>query len=127
MAVIIHNWRSTHGYSRRQMVPLVWVVGPVVAFILLGDAGAVGLNVANIVQYGIAPLVTLTRARLARGALGAAFAALEPGPPPERLRATLASALGDPTLQLAFRQPEGHYLDAAGRHWTSKSSVPDGS
>jgi signal transduction histidine kinase len=124
MAVIIHNWRSTHGYSRRQMVPLVWVVGPVVAFILLGDAGAVGLNVANIVQYGIAPLVlllppiallvTLTRARLARGALGAAFAALEPGPPPERLRATLASALGDPTLQLAFRQPAGHYLDDSG-------------
>jgi signal transduction histidine kinase len=125
MVVIIHNWRSIHGYSRRQMAPLVWVVGPVVAFVLLGNAGGIGLNVPNVVQYGIAPLVlllppiallvTLTRARLARGALGAAFAALEPGPPPERLRATLASALGDPTLQLGFRQPGGHYLDAGGR------------
>jgi signal transduction histidine kinase len=124
MAVIIHNWRWAQGYSRRRMAPLVWVAGPVVAFVLIGDTGAVGLEVPNVVEYGIAPLVlllpplafvvTMARARLARGALGAAFVALEPGPAPERLRATLAAALGDPALQLAFRQPGGHYLDATG-------------
>ena len=38
------------------------------------------------------------------GAVGAALVGLEPGPP-GRLRDALAAALGDSTLQLAFRQP----------------------
>jgi signal transduction histidine kinase len=56
------------------------------------------------------------RARTARGAVGAAVVDLEPGAPPTRLRDTLARALGDSTLQLAFRLPDGAgYLDTTGQ------------
>jgi signal transduction histidine kinase len=54
----------------------------------------------------------LIRARTARRAIGAALVDLEPGPAPARLRDALAKALGDPTLQLAFRAPgRGCYVD----------------
>ena len=56
------------------------------------------------------------RARTAGGALGTAIVDLEPGASPSRLRETLARALGDSTLQLAFRRPaESGYLDTTGR------------
>ena len=50
------------------------------------------------------------------GAVGAAVVDLEPGAPPDRLRDALARALGDSTLQLAFRLPDGSgYLDTSGQ------------
>ena len=123
-ALIIRNWRSTYGYSRREMAGLIWVVAPVAAFVLLGNAGGLGISIPNLFLYGVAPLVlllppvvllaTLVRARLAQGAVRAALVELEPGPSPARLQGILAAALGDPTLQLGFRQLEGNYLDAAG-------------
>jgi signal transduction histidine kinase len=80
---------------------------------------------ANLVFNGWAPLVSLlgpvlfvistVRARTARGALGTAIVDLEPGAPPGRLRDTLARALGDSTLQLAFRLSEGPgFADTSG-------------
>jgi signal transduction histidine kinase len=81
--------------------------------------------VSNVVTYGIGPLVLalppaaflggMARARRARTAVGTALVDLEPGPPPGRLRDTLAAALGDSTLQLAFRRPGGSYLDTSER------------
>jgi signal transduction histidine kinase len=108
------------------MTPLVWVAIPVAAYIAV--AGVVqnfNLDVSNLAMFGIAPLVLIlppcaylvgrVRARLARGAVGTALVDLEPGPPPERLRDTLAAALGDSTLQLAFRQLDGGYADTMKR------------
>ena len=108
------------------MTPLVWVAVPVAAYIVV--AGVVqnfNLDISNLAVFGIAPLVLIlppcaylvgmVRARLARGAVGTALVDLEPGPPPERLRDTLAAALGDSTLQLAFRQPDGGYPDTMKR------------
>jgi len=55
-------------------------------------------------------------ARTARGAVGTAIVDLGPEAPPGMLRDALARALGDATLQLAFRLPDGSgYLDTAGQ------------
>ena len=58
-------------------------------------------------------VISTVRARTARGALGTAIVDLEPGAPPGRLRDTLARALGDSTLQLAFRDRDG-FTDTSG-------------
>ncbi len=61
-------------------------------------------------------MISTVRARTARGALGAAIVDLEPGAPPGRLRDALARALGDSTLQLAFRRPDGAaFTDTSGQ------------
>jgi signal transduction histidine kinase len=84
------------------------------------------LSLPSLVSFGLAPLVMLAgpvlfvistvRARTAGGALGTAIVDLEPGASPDRLRHTLARALGDSTLQLAFARPDGSgYLDTAGQ------------
>ena len=58
-------------------------------------------------------VISTVRARSARGALGTAIVDLEPGAPPGRLRDTLARALGDSTLQLAFQDGDG-FIDTSG-------------
>jgi len=125
--LIIRHWRSARGWSRRAMVPLVWIALVIgVESVITDITGLFRLPpLANLVFNGWAPLVSLlgpvlfvistVRARTARGALGTAIVDLEPGAPPGRLRDTLARALGDSTLQLAFRQPEGPgFADTSG-------------
>jgi signal transduction histidine kinase len=125
LTLIIRHWRSAQGWSRRAMVPMVWISCAVGAEQIL-TGGAFNLQLSSLVSFGLAPLVLLTgpalfvastiRARTARGAVGAAVVDLEPGAPPTRLRDTLARALGDSTLQLAFRLPDGAgYLDTTGQ------------
>ena len=125
VVLIVRHWRSARGWSRRAMVPLVWIGVAVGAEqILTGNLNMLPLS--GLVSFGLAPLVLLAgpalfvistvRARTAGGALGAAIVDLEPGAAPGRLRDALARALGDSTLQLAFRQPDGMgYLDTAGQ------------
>jgi signal transduction histidine kinase len=61
--------------------------------------------------------VSTLLARSARGAVGTAIVDLEPGSSPGQLRDALALAIGDSTLQLAFRLPaEPGYGDTQGRH-----------
>ena len=127
LTLIVRHWRSARGWSRRVMVPLVWISFAVVALSVVQTVtGNLNLHVSNLVLYGIAPLILLAgpalfvastlRARMARGAVGSAIVDLEPGAPPERLRDALARALGDSTMQLAFRLPDGSgYLDTSGR------------
>jgi signal transduction histidine kinase len=125
LTLIIRHWRSARGWSRRAMVPLVWISCAVGAEQIL-TGGALNLPLSGLVSAGLAPLVLLTgpalfvastvRARTARGAVGAAVVDLAPGAPPARLRDALARALGDSTLQLAFRLPDGvGYLDTSGQ------------
>ncbi len=124
VTLVVQNWRSASGYARREMNSLLWVAVPVAAYIIfLSVVSNFNLEVPNVVLNGLAPLVLvlppvaflvgLARARLARGAVGSALVDLEPGPPPRLLRDTLAGALGDSTLQLAFRMPGGGYFDTA--------------
>jgi signal transduction histidine kinase len=131
--LIVRHWRSARGWSRRAMVPLLWITFAIVAELSLLDH-PVHLQVSGLVRNGLAPLVLLAgpalfvistvRARTAGGALGTAIVDLEPGASPGRLREALARALGDSTLQLAFRQPDGTgYLDTTGR--TVDADQPD--
>ncbi len=128
LVLIIRHWRSARGWSRRAMTPLLWISVAVIAVSVAQDVtGNLNLPIANSVFLSdIAPLVVLAgpalvvastlRARSARGAVGAAVVDMEPGAPPGRLRDTLARALGDSTLQLAFRRPDGSgYLDTSGQ------------
>jgi signal transduction histidine kinase len=125
VVLIAWHWRQASGYARRAMTSLIWVAVPIGAYIVvLQVPGTLGLS--SLVLYGIGPLILIAgpaayamgmfRARSARRAVGAAVVDLEPGPAPGRLRDALARALGDPALQLAFRQLEGGcYLDTSGR------------
>jgi signal transduction histidine kinase len=127
LILIVRHWRSARGWSRRAMVPLVWIAVVIcVEFMVTDVTGLYYLPpLANLIFNGYAPLVTLlgpvlfvistVRARTAGGALGAAIVDLEPGAPPGRLRDALARALGDSTLQLAFPRPDSDgFADTAG-------------
>ena len=123
LTLIVRHWRSARGWSRRAMIPLLWIAPAVGAEnILTGNL----FHFSALVTYALLPLVLLAgpalfvistvRARTAGGALGTAIVDLEPGAPPTRLRDALARALGDSTLQLAFRLPDGAgYLDTTGQ------------
>jgi signal transduction histidine kinase len=123
LTLIVRHWRSARGWSRRAMMPLLWIAPAVGAEqILTGNL----FHFSATVTYALLPLVLLAgpalfvistvRARTAGGALGTAIVDLEPGASPGRLKDALARALGDSTLQLAFRQPGGSgYLDTGGQ------------
>jgi signal transduction histidine kinase len=132
VTLIIRHWRSARGWSRRAMVPLVWIsltIGVESALTAITrsiDIPVFSGPVQNLILNGIVPFVDLAgpilfvistvRARAARGALGAAIVDLEPGAPPSQLRDALARALGDSTLQLAFPQPDGAgFADTSGQ------------
>lgn len=123
LTVIVRHWRSARGWSRRAMIPLLWIGAAVGAEVLL--TGSL-FHFSALVTFALIPLVLLAgpalfvistvRARTAGGALGTAIVDLEPGASPGRLRDALARALGDSTLQLAFRQPGGAgHLDTSGQ------------
>ncbi len=58
LTLIIRHWRSARGWSRRAMVPLVWISLAVGAEqILIG--GALNLPLSGLVAFGLAPLVLL--------------------------------------------------------------------
>jgi signal transduction histidine kinase len=123
LTLIVRHWRSARGWSRRAMIPLLWIAPAVAAEqILTGNL----FHLSATVTYALLPLVLLAgpalfvistvRARTAGGALGTAIVDLEPGASPGQLRDALARALGDSTLQLAFRQPGGSgHLDTSGQ------------
>ena len=125
LTLIVRHWRSARGWSRRAMVPVVWI-GFAIGLEQTLIWGPFDLPVSDLVSFGLAQLVLLAgpllfvistvRARTARGALGTAIVDLESGAPAGQLRDALARALGDSTLQLAFQQPDGaRYVDTAGQ------------
>jgi signal transduction histidine kinase len=126
LTLIVQHWRSARGWSRRAMVPLVSISFAVVALSVTQTVTSnFNLLDSSLLLYGVAPLILLTgpallvastlQARTARGAVGTAIVDLEPGAPPARLRDALARALGDSTLQLAFRLPDGSgFADTSG-------------
>jgi signal transduction histidine kinase len=123
VSLIAGHWSSGRGYSRAAMTRLLWVASPIAAYILALDViSGFNLNVSNLLVYQLGPLILIAaplayaagmlHTRQARAAVGVALMDLEPGPPPDRLLEALARALGDRTLQLAFRTPDGAgYVD----------------
>ncbi|MGO8956094.1 MAG: sensor histidine kinase [Streptosporangiaceae bacterium] len=112
VVLIARNWWSSRGYARRAMTWLTVVAVPIAAYMaILNVPGTLGLSSLAVNVYGplillLAPVaywVGVARARRARNAVGTTMVGLEPRVPPARLREALALALGDPSLQLAFR------------------------
>jgi len=123
LVLIVRHWQTARGWTRRAMLPLLWIA-PAICTLQVVQAVAgntnlaiFGSDTARNILYGYLPLILLggpalfvastLLARTARGAVGTAIVDLEPGAPPGQLRDALARALGDSTLQLAFRQPDG--------------------
>ena len=89
LTLIVRHWRSARGWSRRAMIPLLWIGAAVGAEeILTGSL----FHFSALVTYALLPLVLLAgpalfvistvRARTAGGALGTAIVDLEPGASP---------------------------------------------
>ena len=128
LTLIIRHWQTARGWSRRSMTPLMLISFTVIALSVAQTlASNVNLPVSDFALFEIAPLVLLTGpavfvvstllARSARGAVGTAIVDLEPGSSPGQLRDALALAIGDSTLQLAFRLSAGAgYADTRGQH-----------
>lgn len=118
LAVAAQHWLSARGYLRRQMNVFALVALPAIAYVVLlklWDSHVGGLSYA--VAQVCGPLLLLSpplgytvrvlRARRAERSVGTAVVDVTPTGTPERLREALARALGDPSLQLAFRSPSG--------------------
>jgi signal transduction histidine kinase len=127
LTLVIRHWRAARGWSRRAMLPLVWISFAVASFLAVQTVTSnLNLPVSQVLLSDIAPLILLAGpalvvistllSRSARGAVGTAIIDLAPGATPGRLRDALAQALGDSTLQLAFRSTDGAgYRDTDGR------------
>ncbi len=132
LVLIVRHWQTARGWTRRAMVPLLWIAPAICVLSAIQTvAGNTSLAIfdsdtADNILYGYAPLILLAGpalflastllARTARGAVGSAIIGLDPGAPPGQLRDTLARALGDSTLQLAFRHADAPgYTDTDGR------------
>jgi signal transduction histidine kinase len=128
LTLIIRHWQTARGWSRRAMTPLLWISFAVMAWTVTQSlASNLNFWLTSVALWDIAPLILLTGpavfivstllARSARGAVGTAIVDLEPGSSPGQLRDALAFAIGDSTLQLAFRLPEEQgYGDTQGQH-----------
>ena len=129
LTLIIRHWRTARGWSRRAMTPLLWISFAVVGLSVVQTLdNNLNLPISSFALNEIAPLILLAGpavfvastllVRTARGAIGTAIVDLEPGASPARLRNALAVAMGDSTLQLAFRLPDGSgYADTEGREF----------
>ena len=127
LTLIFRHWQTARGWSRRAMTPLLWISFAVIALSVVQTLdNNLSLPISSFALNEVAPLVLLTGpavfvvstllVRTARGAIGTAIVDLEPGPSPAPLRDALAIAMGDSTLQLAFRLLDGTgYADTEGR------------
>jgi signal transduction histidine kinase len=116
VAVLAARWRHASPPLRRGLTPVVaggaalLVSNVQLVLTKLADVGTyvwvqTGMFVVlTLVPYAV--LIDMLRARLARSAVGDLVMALHANPAPEALRAAIARALGDPSLQVAYWLPE---------------------
>jgi len=128
LVVLVQRWRSATPAQRRFLVPVYSAgVAVLLLLIVLVAAQAGGLKtkaldviwVVSMVPFALVPylfLGTLVRARMIQsGAVGELMARLGETPQRGELRDALASALGDPTLELVYWLPDDErFVDARG-------------
>jgi signal transduction histidine kinase len=124
--MLYRRWAAASPPQRRVLAPVVWTGGT--AFCVL--AVAAGLDTAGhttdwleavafvllaCVPFGF--LAGLARTRFTQaGRIAELIAELGQAPEPETVRAALAAALGDPSVELAYWLPESErFVDADGR------------
>jgi signal transduction histidine kinase len=141
VALLIWRWMQATPPARLALTPVL-CVAPVVAAVVAGNLWQNGLAVTSLFSFGnyalqqwstivytllpLAFLAGLLRTRLHRTALGSLVVELSEAPPPEEVEAALARAVGDPSLQIAYRAAEPDtYIDAAGQPFELPSDRPD--
>ena len=127
-AIVVRRWIAASGPSRRSLGPviaagvaaaLVHALDFAAGVLLIPVAPGSPIQLADAVSRAIVPygfLVGLLQLRMARGAVAELVVELSETPAPERLRDALATALGDPTLAVAYwSEAEQGYLDPSRR------------
>ena len=125
--LVVHRWLTATVPGRRVLAPLVWVGPPVLVVaaisiahdyldLSLSSTGEVLLDWATLVYVGIpvAFLAGVLRTHLHRAAVGGLVLELGEVASAAEVRDALARALGDPSLELAFRIRDG-YVGVDGR------------
>jgi signal transduction histidine kinase len=120
------HWQAAASAARRVLLPVAIAVPISYAIRSLGYVGQglesdllqQAMHYPSLLADAIVPLGLLLgvlRLRLGRGRVAGLVVELGRGVPAGGLRDTLARALGDPTLQLAFAAPSASgYIDSAG-------------
>jgi signal transduction histidine kinase len=124
--MLCRRWMGASPPQRRVLAPVIWTGGT--AFLVLAVAAgldtigrttealeAVAIALLAAVPFGF--LAGLARSRLAQAdRIGGLIAELGQAPGPDTMRAALAEALGDPSVELAYWLPEPErFVDADGR------------
>jgi signal transduction histidine kinase len=125
-AIVLFRWaRATTVVARRQLLPVL--VGGIVALLLFAiglvlvplsvDEAIVGIGMGLLASLALpfAFLGLVLQGRLSRAAVGELLVELRQAPAATGLEDALRRALGDPSLKLARRAPDGSYRDGSGR------------
>jgi len=125
MAVLLQRWRSASAPLRFAITPVIWAGTATFAALVvmlvnhlggepLGSAPHVALDV-TLTVVALAFLVGVARTRMARSGVAALLTELADAPAPGGLRAALARALRDPSLEVAYWLPaEERFVDSSG-------------
>ena len=117
VTVLARRWRDASPPLRRSLTPVL-VTGAAAAALAGGTLALAAVSTSPVITYlGLASglalafvpigfLAGLLRGHLARAAVGDLVIALGGTMAPGQLRGALARALGDPSLQLAYRRPD---------------------
>jgi signal transduction histidine kinase len=124
LVLLVRRWRDASAAGRRVLAPVLWIsvvaAAVFVATNLLRDPDSnTALNWAFALAFGAIPLgflAGLLRTQLHRGALTDLVLELGAAPPPARVRESLARALGDPSLDVAYWVPaDSRWVGGDGR------------
>jgi signal transduction histidine kinase len=124
VALLVRRWRGASAPERRAGAPVLWAGSAMfaaLAFSVVNDIldhplgeGPAWTRELVFASIPVAVLAALLQRRLARGAVAGLVVELG-GATAVDLRAALARALGDPSLELAYWVPaRARYVDAAG-------------
>ena len=131
VGMLVRQWRTAGPPERRSLAPLFGAGILMLAFITAYSATrAPALLWIAFAAFALTPLAFLAglaRADVTRSrAVRRLMAELADVPEREDLRDTLARALGDPTLELAFWMPDQQaYVDAAGQPFAALPAEAD--
>jgi signal transduction histidine kinase len=127
LAMLVLRYRDAGPPGRRTLAPIMWTAPAAIGIAVLGfvrDSGVpVGAALNQVEGNGaivdaaipIAFLAGLLRMRLHRASMTDLVVELSNQPPPDRIRAALAEALGDPSLEVALWLPDQRrYVDLDG-------------
>jgi len=128
LRIVLDHWSKATPPGRRALAPVFWASGPILlAVIALQAVGAFGsLKGLDAALAYLTPLALMSlpfgflagfvHSRLSHLAVGHLVIELGGAPPRGRLRDTLARALGDPSLMVAYWMPDFRaYVDTDGR------------